>query len=56
LYERGETVVDRVVDVHIGKLRRKIEPEPAHPRFIETVHGIGYRFAERETPEEASES
>ena len=47
LYEHGETVVDRVVDVHIGKLRHKIEPEPARPRYIETVHGVGYRFAER---------
>jgi DNA-binding response OmpR family regulator len=48
LYERGETVVDRVVDVHIGKLRHKIEPDPARPRYIETVHGVGYRFAERD--------
>jgi len=47
LYEHGETVVDRVVDVHIGKLRHKIEPEPSRPRYIETVHGVGYRFAER---------
>lgn len=48
LYERGESVVDRVVDVHIGKLRRKIEPEPSEPRYVETVHGVGYRFAEQE--------
>ena len=47
LYEHGETVVDRVVDVHIGKLRHKIEPEPSRPRYVETVHGVGYRFAER---------
>ena len=46
LYEHGETVVDRVVDVHIGKLRHKIEPDPSRPRYIETVHGVGYRFAE----------
>ena len=46
LYEHGETVVDRVVDVHIGKLRHKIEPDPSQPRYIETVHGVGYRFAE----------
>ena len=49
LYERGETVVDRVVDVHIGKLRHKIEPDPSQPRYIETVHGVGYRFAESRT-------
>jgi DNA-binding response OmpR family regulator len=46
LYEHGETVVDRVVDVHIGKLRHKIEPDPTRPRYVETVHGVGYRFAE----------
>jgi DNA-binding response OmpR family regulator len=49
LYTGGESVVDRVVDVHIGKLRRKIEPESAPPRYIETVHGIGYRFSDAET-------
>ena len=48
LYEGGESVVDRVVDVHIGKLRRKIETEPSQPHYVETVHGIGYRFADRE--------
>jgi DNA-binding response OmpR family regulator len=41
---RGEIVVDRVVDVHVGKLRRKIEVDPTHPRYIQTVRGIGYRF------------
>jgi two-component system alkaline phosphatase synthesis response regulator PhoP len=35
----------RTVDMHIAKLRRKIEPDPAQPRFIVTVHGRGYRFA-----------
>ncbi len=30
--------------VYIGQLRRKIEPDPAHPRFITTVSGVGYRF------------
>lgn len=49
LYPRGEAVViDRVVDVHIGKLRQKIEPTPAEPRYILTVRGIGYRFADRQ--------
>jgi DNA-binding response OmpR family regulator len=46
LHQRGEVVVDRVVDVHIGKLRQKIEDDPAKPRYIHTVRGIGYRFAE----------
>lgn len=48
LYPRGDAVVDRVVDVHIGKLRQKIEPNPAAPRYILTVRGFGYRFADRE--------
>jgi DNA-binding response OmpR family regulator len=47
LYPRGEAVViDRVVDVHIGKLRQKIEPDPARPQRILTIRGTGYRFAE----------
>jgi len=45
-YDQGEIVVDRVVDVHIGKLRQKIEKDPAQPRFIHTVRGFGYRFAD----------
>jgi DNA-binding response OmpR family regulator len=49
LYPQGEAVViDRVVDVHIGKLRQKIEPIPATPQYILTVRGIGYRFADRQ--------
>ena len=47
LYQHGEAVIDRVIDVHIGKLRQKIEADPAKPRFILTVRGVGYRFAER---------
>jgi DNA-binding response OmpR family regulator len=48
LYPRGDAIViDRVVDVHIGKLRHKIEPLPAKPQYIITVRGIGYRFADR---------
>jgi len=47
LYPNDEAIViDRVVDVHIGKLRQKINEDPAAPRFILTVRGIGYRFAE----------
>ena len=47
LYPRGEAVViERVVDVHIGKLRQKIETDPSKPRYIYTVRGMGYRFAD----------
>lgn len=48
IYARGETVVDRVVDVHIGHLRQKLLDDPTEPRFIETVRGFGYRFADKE--------
>jgi DNA-binding response OmpR family regulator len=34
----------RTVDVHIRWLREKIETDPAHPRYIQTVRGVGYRF------------
>lgn len=30
--------------VYVGQLRRKIEPDPAHPRFLKTISGVGYRF------------
>lgn len=48
LYGTGEAVVDRVVDVHIGKIRQKIESDPSKPTHVLTVRGTGYRFAESE--------
>jgi DNA-binding response OmpR family regulator len=39
----GET---RAADVHIQHIRRKIEPDPKTPRYVQTVRGMGYRFAE----------
>ncbi len=36
---------ERTIDVHIRNLRAKIEPDPRHPRYVETVFGVGYRFA-----------
>jgi DNA-binding response OmpR family regulator len=45
-YRHGEVVIDRVIDVHIGKLRQKIEDDPAKPRYILTVRGHGYRFSD----------
>ncbi len=52
LYPQGEEVVDRVIDVHVGKLRQKVEKDPSTPRYIVTVRGFGYRLAPEE-PEEA---
>jgi DNA-binding response OmpR family regulator len=47
LYPAGEAlVIDRVIDVHIGKLRQKIEDNPSAPRYILTARGMGYHFAE----------
>ena len=37
---------ERVVNVHLGRLRKKIEDDPANPTLIVTVRGIGYRFAD----------
>ena len=37
---------ERVVDTHIGRLRKKIEPQPSQPTFVKTVVGVGYKFAD----------
>jgi two-component system alkaline phosphatase synthesis response regulator PhoP len=37
---------ERAIDAHIKNIRRKIEPDSAKPRYIQTVYGVGYRFAE----------
>jgi DNA-binding response OmpR family regulator len=40
-YEYGD---DRLVDVHIGRLRRKVEADPSQPQHVQTVRGLGYRL------------
>jgi DNA-binding response OmpR family regulator len=37
-------IIDRTIDVHLGRLRRKLGDDPAHPRFIATVRSVGYKF------------
>ena len=37
----------RTVDVHIAGLRQKLEENPRHPRFIHTIHGLGYKFIDQ---------
>jgi DNA-binding response OmpR family regulator len=47
IYPRNEVaVIDKVIDIHIGKLRRKIEEKPSKPKLILAVRGVGYRFTE----------
>jgi DNA-binding response OmpR family regulator len=38
---------ERTIDAHVKNLRKKIEPDPRHPRYVETVFGIGYRLAKQ---------
>jgi two-component system, OmpR family, alkaline phosphatase synthesis response regulator PhoP len=37
---------ERAIDAHVKNIRRKIEPTPGSPRYVVTVHGVGYRFAD----------
>ena len=37
---------DRAIDAHVKNIRRKLEPDPHRPRYVLTVHGVGYRFAD----------
>lgn len=38
-------VTDRTVDVHVKRLREKLNSDNAQPKYIQTIHGLGYRFA-----------
>jgi two-component system phosphate regulon response regulator OmpR len=44
-HNREWSPFDRSMDIRISRLRRKIETNPVHPQIIETVRGVGYRFA-----------
>ncbi len=56
VYSRGQLIEkvwgwdffgdERIVDVHVRKIRQKIGDDPADPRFIATVRGVGYRFVD----------
>jgi len=50
LYESGFTGLESTLNVHIRNLRLKIEPDPAAPRYLETVFGVGYRMRNQERP------
>jgi DNA-binding response OmpR family regulator len=42
---------ERAIDSHVKNLRRKLEPDPRRPRYLLTVYGVGYRFADDRAPE-----
>ena len=44
LHGYAQTGYDRSIDAHIKNLRRKLEPDPANPRYVLTVYGVGYKF------------
>ena len=46
LWDYADGVNTRVLDVHISKLREKIETDPKNPVYIKTVRGVGYKFEE----------
>jgi hypothetical protein len=41
---------ERTINVHVSHIRDKIEPDPAQPRYIKTVRGVGYAFSETDPP------
>jgi len=44
VWDYDNTPLTRTVDMHVAKLRKKVEPDPANPRHIVTVHRVGYKF------------
>ena len=49
--ERDYDVFDRSIDVHISALRKKLDDDPKHPRFIRTIRSAGYMMVDPEDPE-----
>jgi len=48
VWGNDRTVTPRSVDVYIRRIREKIESKPQQPAFVQTIHGVGYRFATNE--------
>jgi two-component system alkaline phosphatase synthesis response regulator PhoP len=46
VWDYRASTLTRTVDMHIAKLRKKIEVDPANPRWLVTVHGLGYKLLE----------
>lgn len=49
-YDRTADIETRTVDIHVAKLRRKIEPDARQPRYLITVRGAGYRLLAEQSP------
>ena len=49
VWGQGRSVLERTVDAYIVRLRNKIEAEPDHPRFIQSLRGVGYSFQDSVT-------
>ncbi|PYS49664.1 MAG: DNA-binding response regulator [Acidobacteria bacterium] len=45
VWGNDRTVTPRSVDVYVRRVREKVEPDPRSPTYIQTIHGVGYRFA-----------
>ena len=55
VHGRGEAfVLDRTIDVHVRRLRRKLGDDATAPRFVATVRGVGYRATDTQTPDDDS--
>lgn len=48
IWKESSFIDDNTIMVHIRKLREKIEKDPSQPKYIRTVHGLGYKFVERD--------
>jgi two-component system alkaline phosphatase synthesis response regulator PhoP len=46
VWDYRATTLTRTVDMHVAKLRKKIEPDPREPRYLLTIHGLGYKLSE----------
>ena len=53
---RDHEVFDRAIDVQVSRLRKLVEPDPAAPRYIQTVWGFGYVYVPEGTPGEGGEA
>ena len=48
--QEADEVMDRTIDVHIRRLRDKLDDDPERPRYVQTVRGVGYRAARERAP------